>query len=127
MWVAPFTLVVTSFLSIPLAVGQATSPPHYPSPWGSGTGDWADAYTKARAFVQQLTLLEKVNLTTGVGYESMEFWERESHGLRVTDGFTDGKEKVASGRMVQFLDLVFEVFACRTRPWAFDLVISFLH
>ena len=44
-----------------------TSPPKYPSPWGSGTGDWASAYTKARAFVGQLTLLEKVNLTTGVG------------------------------------------------------------
>lgn len=48
--------------------GRATSPPFYPSPWGAGTGDWADAYTKARAFVSQLTLLEKVNLTTGVGY-----------------------------------------------------------
>lgn len=43
------------------------SPPFYPSPWGSGTGDWAGAYSKARAFVSQLTLLEKVNLTTGVG------------------------------------------------------------
>lgn len=28
--------------------------------------------------------------------------------------------------MVQFLDLVSEVFACRTRPWAFDSVISAL-
>ena len=44
-----------------------TSPPSYPSPWGSGAGDWASAYQKARAFVSQLTLLEKVNLTTGVG------------------------------------------------------------
>ena len=44
-----------------------TSPPSYPSPWGSGSGDWAAAYEKARAFVSQLTLLEKVNLTTGVG------------------------------------------------------------
>ena len=44
-----------------------TSPPSYPSPWGSGAGDWAAAYQKARAFVSQLTLLEKVNLTTGVG------------------------------------------------------------
>jgi beta-glucosidase len=39
----------------------ATSPPHYPAPWGEGLGDWADAYEKARAFVSQLTLLEKVN------------------------------------------------------------------
>jgi beta-glucosidase len=47
-----------------------TSPPEYPSPWGEGTGDWANAYAQARAFVSQLTLTEKVNLTTGVGWES---------------------------------------------------------
>lgn len=50
--------------------GNAFSPPYYPSPWGSGTGDWANAYERARAFVGQLTLLEKVNLTTGVGWQS---------------------------------------------------------
>lgn len=44
------------------------SPPYYPSPWGSGAGEWASAYAKARAFVGQLTLIEKINLTTGVGY-----------------------------------------------------------
>ena len=43
------------------------SPPSYPSPWGSGSGDWATAYEKARTFVGGLTLLEKVNLTTGSG------------------------------------------------------------
>ncbi|EXJ85576.1 beta-glucosidase [Capronia coronata CBS 617.96] len=48
---------------------QWTSPPSYPSPWGAGHGDWGPAYEKARAFVSQLTLLEKVNLTTGVGWE----------------------------------------------------------
>jgi beta-glucosidase len=32
-----------------------------------GSGGWEDAYKKAQAFVKQLTLLEKVNLTTGVG------------------------------------------------------------
>lgn len=35
----------------------------------SGQGEWGDAYEKARDFVSQLTLLEKVNLTTGVGWE----------------------------------------------------------
>ncbi|KAL9026121.1 MAG: hypothetical protein Q9196_005168, partial [Gyalolechia fulgens] len=50
--------------------GTAFSPPYYPSPWGSGTGDWASAYGRARAFVGQLTLLEKANLTTGVGWQS---------------------------------------------------------
>lgn len=46
----------------------AHSPPHYPSPWmdPSAVG-WEDAYAKAKDFVSQLTLLEKVNLTTGVG------------------------------------------------------------
>ncbi|TQS32014.1 hypothetical protein Golomagni_07684, partial [Golovinomyces magnicellulatus] len=31
---------------------------------------WTDAYAKAKAFVSQLTLAEKVNLTTGVGWMS---------------------------------------------------------
>lgn len=33
---------------------------------GSGAGDWAAAYVKARAFVAQLSDDEKVNLTAGV-------------------------------------------------------------
>ena len=47
------------------ALRDAQSPPKYPSPWGEGLGEWADAYAKAKDFVSQLTLLEKVNLTTG--------------------------------------------------------------
>lgn len=31
---------------------------------------WEDAYARAQAFVSQLTLAEKVNITTGVGYAS---------------------------------------------------------
>ncbi|KAL8727454.1 MAG: hypothetical protein Q9166_006042 [cf. Caloplaca sp. 2 TL-2023] len=50
--------------------GPAVSPPYYPSPWGSGSTNWATAYERARAFVGQLTILEKVNLTTGVGWQS---------------------------------------------------------
>ncbi|KAI1338866.1 glycoside hydrolase family 3 protein [Xylariaceae sp. FL0016] len=46
------------------------SPPVYPSPEGAGTGDWADAYTKAKAFVAQLSLDEKVNLTGGISDSS---------------------------------------------------------
>lgn len=58
----------------PAAVSGAqfgqTSDPFYPSPWMTpGTLDWEDAYEKAKDFVSQLTLLEKVNLTTGVGWE----------------------------------------------------------
>jgi hypothetical protein len=54
--------------AIPGTQSGQSSPPFYPSPWGKGQGEWADAYTKARVFVSQLSLLEKVNLTTGVGY-----------------------------------------------------------
>lgn len=43
------------------------SPPYYPSPWGTGSGNWSIAYSRARAFAQQLTLAEKINLTTGIG------------------------------------------------------------
>lgn len=91
MWLAPFLLLATSFVpsmqqdgntsttypgaTYPNAVSpdpdaavDATfSPPYYPSPWGTGLGDWASAYSKATAFVSQLTLIEKINLTTGVG------------------------------------------------------------
>jgi beta-glucosidase len=49
--------------------GDNYSPPSYPSPWARGGNDWADAYEKAQQFVSQLTLLEKINLTTGVGWE----------------------------------------------------------
>jgi beta-glucosidase len=31
----------------------------------NGTGDWAEAYSKARKFVSQLSLQEKVNITYG--------------------------------------------------------------
>lgn len=46
----------------------AFSPPFYPSPWMDPEADgWADAYAKAKDFVSQMTLLEKVNITTGTG------------------------------------------------------------
>ncbi|KAJ4303979.1 beta-glucosidase [Collariella sp. IMI 366227] len=47
----------------------AHSAPFYPSPWMDPDADgWNEAYAKARDFVSQMTLLEKVNLTTGVGW-----------------------------------------------------------
>ncbi|KAJ2993877.1 hypothetical protein NUW58_g1704 [Xylaria curta] len=42
------------------------SPPVYPSPQGIGIGDWANAYSQAKAAVSQLSREEKVNLTGGV-------------------------------------------------------------
>ncbi|KAG6037516.1 hypothetical protein E4U41_005045 [Claviceps citrina] len=47
------------------------SPPHYPSPWMNPQAvGWEEAYAKAKAFVSQMTLSEKVNLTTGTGWMS---------------------------------------------------------
>jgi beta-glucosidase len=70
---APFPDTTYPNATVPYAVAGAQSgqrsPPEYPSPWGEGLGDWSDAYAKAKAFVSQLTLTEKVNLTTGVGWQ----------------------------------------------------------
>lgn len=47
---------------------SAYSPPYYPSPWmDPQAAGWEAAYAQAKEFVSQLTLTEKVNLTTGVG------------------------------------------------------------
>ncbi|GAB0135303.1 hypothetical protein EsDP_00003646 [Epichloe bromicola] len=47
------------------------SPPHYPSPWmNPEASGWEEAYAKAKAFVSQMTLIEKVNLTSGTGWMS---------------------------------------------------------
>ncbi|KAI3324055.1 glycoside hydrolase family 3 protein [Xylariaceae sp. AK1471] len=46
------------------------SPPVYPTPQGTGTGDWAGAYSQAKALVSQLSLEEKVNLTGGINRDS---------------------------------------------------------
>ncbi|RDW78055.1 beta-glucosidase-3 [Coleophoma crateriformis] len=71
LWSA-FSLGVIATLASSAVAQQDgdVSPPSYPSPWVyGGVKDWADAYQKAVDFVSQLTLLEKVNLTTGVGWE----------------------------------------------------------
>ncbi|KAI0442735.1 glycoside hydrolase superfamily [Xylaria telfairii] len=46
------------------------SPPVYPSPQGTGIGDWADAYSQAKDIVSQLSRDEKVNLTGGISVNS---------------------------------------------------------
>ncbi|KAI5860030.1 glycoside hydrolase family 3 protein [Durotheca rogersii] len=66
-------LAVTTGSTTAESIGKrdlATSEPHYPSPWmNPDTKGWQDAYAKAKEFVSQLTLAEKVNLTTGVGWQ----------------------------------------------------------
>ena len=45
------------------------SPPYYPTPKGGWIGDWAASYEKAAAMVAQMTLAEKVNVTTAIGWQ----------------------------------------------------------
>ncbi|KAH7090521.1 glycoside hydrolase superfamily [Paraphoma chrysanthemicola] len=47
------------------------SPPWYPSPKGGTDKLWEESYKKAAELVKQMTLPEKVNITTGTGW-SME-------------------------------------------------------
>ncbi|KAK1831265.1 putative glycoside hydrolase [Podospora conica] len=57
------------------AAAAAVSDPYaagYPSPWASGGPGWDEAYAKAKEFVSGLTLLEKVNLTSGTGWQADE-------------------------------------------------------
>ena len=64
-------LALASVLA-PLALaGDADSydsPPYYPAPKGGWVSTWAEAYEKAHQVVSQMTLAEKVNLTTGTGF-----------------------------------------------------------
>jgi hypothetical protein len=45
------------------------SPPWYPTPKGGTTKGWAQSYEKASKMVAKMTLPEKVNITTGTGWE----------------------------------------------------------
>lgn len=58
------------------------SPIIYPSPPTTGQGIWAEAVAKARAFVSDLTLEEKVNITTGA--QAFSGWTRASDSLTLS-------------------------------------------
>jgi hypothetical protein len=45
------------------------SPPWYPTPPGGTVGQWEESYRKAAELVKQMTLPEKVNITTGTGWQ----------------------------------------------------------
>ncbi|PKS09650.1 hypothetical protein jhhlp_004269 [Lomentospora prolificans] len=40
---------------------------YYPAPYGGWTSDWSDSYQKAKSLVDQMTLAEKTNITSGTG------------------------------------------------------------
>ncbi|KAE8442358.1 hypothetical protein EG329_003429 [Mollisiaceae sp. DMI_Dod_QoI] len=45
------------------------SPPWYPTPQGGTVTRWSESYKKAAALVEKMTLPEKVNITTGTGWQ----------------------------------------------------------
>ena len=47
---------------------DGSSPPWYPSPRGGTLRRWEDSYAKAAKMVQEMSLAEKVNITTGTGW-----------------------------------------------------------
>lgn len=51
-----------------LAPPNGMSPPWYPTPKGGTDPAWEESYKKAAALVKQMTLVEKVNVTTGTGW-----------------------------------------------------------
>ena len=71
------TLLLSLLSLLPLTatpVHAAETPfPGFPSPWAANNisdPSWAAAYAQAVAFVSALTLTEKVNLTTGTGWQA---------------------------------------------------------
>jgi len=57
--------VVKSSGGVPV---DGQSDPWYPAPRGGTVEEWADSYKKAYELVKQMTLVEKVNITTGTGW-----------------------------------------------------------
>lgn len=45
------------------------SPPWYPTPLGGTVKNWEKSYELARQMVGRMSLVEKVNITTGTGYD----------------------------------------------------------
>ena len=48
-------------------VSEYVSTPYYPAPYGGWVSGWEDSYSKAWDMVEQMTLAEKTNITSGAG------------------------------------------------------------
>jgi hypothetical protein len=69
----------------------------------NGQGEWSEAYQKAIAFVSQLTLAEKVNLTTGAGYVLRSHFISIEARKQVLTYRTVGSRSCVSAKLEPFL------------------------
>lgn len=58
----------TGYWAYRLQLIDGQSPPWYPSPRGGTLDSWKESYSKAKEMVDKMSLAEKVNITTGVGW-----------------------------------------------------------
>ncbi|KAJ5946148.1 CAZyme family GH3, partial [Penicillium verhagenii] len=65
MWLSAVGLRRWLYKSV---VAEFDPVPWYPTPLGGTNAAWQESYGKAQELVQQMTLLEKVNVTTGTGW-----------------------------------------------------------
>lgn len=62
-------LVAGGFWAYKRGTDDGQSPSYYPTPLGGTTASWQDSYRKAADMVSRMSLVEKVNITTGTGWE----------------------------------------------------------
>ena len=61
-------IAMAAFIYRKAAPLDGQSPPWYPSPKGGTLTPWEESYKKAAAMVRKMSLIEKVNITTGTGW-----------------------------------------------------------
>ncbi|KAI1320321.1 glycoside hydrolase family 3 protein [Xylariaceae sp. FL0255] len=69
LWIFIGTGGLFAFKKWGSAPPDGLSPPWYPTPKGGTTKKWAESYKKASEMVANMTLPEKVNITTGTGWQ----------------------------------------------------------
>lgn len=66
--IVTFLLISGGYLAYKNGLINGQSPPWYPSPQGGTVSTWAESYKKAQTLVEKMSLVEKVNITTGTGW-----------------------------------------------------------
>ncbi|KAJ5972930.1 Glycoside hydrolase superfamily [Penicillium vulpinum] len=64
-----FSIKGLPWSSVEVAVDEFKAVPWYPTPLGGTSEQWKESYVKAQEMVREMTLAEKVNVTTGTGWQ----------------------------------------------------------